>query len=607
MAGGDAVREVKDRLDIVEVIGGYVRLQRAGRDHKGLCPFHSEKTPSFTVSAEKQVWFCFGCNEGGDMFSFIQKVEAVEFPQALQLLADKAGVELEEHRGGGGRQRSQERNRAKEVNALAAQYFHHILLNHRAGTRGLRYLEKRGIAAETITDFQVGFAPAGTQADNLLRFLTKRKVSEDEAVKAGVALGGEGRRPIDRFRGRLMFPIRDEQGAVIGFGGRAMDNQPPKYMNSPQTSIYDKGRVIYGLDSARKTMSAGGRALLVEGYFDVLMCHQNGIDYAVASSGTAVTEDQLKALRRFATELYLCLDTDEAGRNATQRVIGDAARSGMRVMVVELPNAKDPGDFFLKTPQLWLDAEAQALPGWEWWIRGVMERFKLSSPDGRDSAARSVIPILSRIPEEATLDIYCQVAAQSLRVDPARLLADVQQFRRTGKAPSPEPERAPSVDAILTTASATPGAPEEDRLLGLMLSHREAGPLLAELTAEEPLGRPELEDLCRRVSELVTAEGPDTLERNLHHFEESERGRLVRLSLTSRFAGEEPELRIAVADCVNRIRLRNYGAAMQALEERLKLTGVEEDDVARDELPQEHHRIAPRRSALRGELFRGPA
>jgi len=607
VAGGDAVREVKDRLDIVEVIGGYVRLQRAGRDHKGLCPFHSEKTPSFTVSAEKQVWFCFGCNEGGDMFSFVQKVEAVDFPQALQMLAEKAGVELEEHRGGGGRKRTQERNRAKEVNALAAQYFHHILLNHRAGTRGLRYLEKRGIEAETISNFQVGFAPAGSQADNLLRFLTKRKVTEDEAVKAGVALGGEGRRAIDRFRGRLMFPIRDEQGGVIGFGGRAMDNQPPKYMNSPQTSIYDKGRVIYGLDAARKTMSSGGRALLVEGYFDVLMCHQNGIDYAVASSGTAVTEDQLKALRRFATELYLCLDTDEAGKNATQRVIADAARSGMRVMVVELPNAKDPGDFFLKTPQLWLDAEAQALPGWEWWIRGVMERHKLSSPDGRDTAARAVIPILSRIPEEATLDIYCQVAAQSLRVDAARLLADVQQYRRTGVAARPEPERPAAVDITLQAGSEIPGRPEEDRLLGLMLSHGDAGPILAELTLDEALGRPELEDLCRRVGELVVVEGPDTLERNLHHFEESERGRLVRLSLTSRFAGEDAELRLAIADCVNRIRLRNYEAAMQALEERLKLTGVEEDDAARDQLLQEHHQIARRRSALRVQLFRGPA
>jgi DNA primase len=607
MAPGDAVREVKDRLDIVEVIGGYVRLQRAGRDYKGLCPFHSEKTPSFTVSAEKQVWFCFGCNEGGDMLSFVQKAEAVEFPQALQMLAEKAGVELEEHSGGSGRRRAQERQRAKEVNAQAAQYFHHILLNHRAGTRGLRYLEKRGIEAETITAFQVGFAPAGTRSDNLLRFLTKRKVSEDEAIKAGVALGGEGRRAIDRFRGRLMFPIRDEQGAVIGFGGRAMDNQPPKYMNSPQTSIYDKGRVIYGLDAARKTISSGGRALLVEGYFDVLMCHQNGIDYAVASSGTAVTPEQLKALKRVATELYLCLDTDEAGRNATQRVIADAARSGLRVMVVELPNAKDPGDFFLKTPQLWLDAEGAALAGWEWWLKGILERHKLSSPDGRDTAARAVIPVLSRIPEEATLDIYCQYAAQSLRVDAARLLADVQRYRKTGVAARPEPEAPAAVSISLPAGRDIPGRPEEDRILGLMLSHRDVGTLLAELTADEPLGRPELEELCARVGALVEDQGPDALERNLERFSEEERPRLVRLSLVSRFAGEEAELRTALADCVNRIRLKNYEAAMAALEERLKATGAAEDSGARDEMLHEHRQLAQRRASLRVQLFRGPS
>ena len=609
VAPGDAVREVKDRLDIVDVIGGYVRLQRAGRDHKGLCPFHSEKTPSFTVSSEKQVWFCFGCNEGGDMLSFVQKAEAVEFPQALQILAEKAGVELEEHRGGSGRRKAQERQRAKEVNALAGQYFHHILLNHRAGTRGLRYLEKRGIEAETIAAFQVGFAPAGTRSDNLLRFLEKHKVTDEEAVKAGVALPprGSGSTAIDRFRGRLMFPIRDEQGAVIGFGGRAMDNQPPKYMNSPQTSIYDKGRVIYGLDAARRTISSGGRALLVEGYFDVLMCHQFGTDYAVASSGTAFTADQLKALRRFATELYLCLDTDEAGKNATQRVIGDAARAGLRVMVVELPNAKDPGEFFLKTPGLWKETEDAALAGWEWWIKGILDRHQLSSPDGRDTAARAVIPVLSRIPEEATLDIYCQYAAQSLRVDPARLLVDVQRYRKTGRAANPEPEAPATINISLPIGREIPGRPEEDRLLGLMLSHRAAGALLAELTADEAIGRPELEDLCRRVSELVSAEGPDVLERNLDRFEDSERPRLVRLSLVSRFGGEENELKVALADCVNRIRLRNYEAAMAALEERLKATGVEEDNGARDGLLHEHRQLARRRAALRVQLFRGPS
>jgi DNA primase len=608
MASGDAVRDIKDRLDIVDVIGGYVRLQRAGRDYKGLCPFHAEKSPSFTVSTEKQVWYCFGCNEGGDMFSFLQKAEAVEFPQALTILAEKAGVELEEHSGSGSRRRTQEKTRAKEVNALAAQYFHHILLNHRAGSRGLRYLEKRGIEAETIAGFQVGFAPAGSKSDNLLRFLAKHKVSDEEAVKAGVALPARGAGgAIDRFRGRLMFPIRDEQGAVIGFGGRAMDSTPPKYMNSPQTVIYDKGRVIYGLDAAKKKIAAEGRALMVEGYFDVLMCHQFGVDYAVASSGTAVTADQLKALRRFATELYLCLDTDEAGKNATQRVIADAARSGMRVMVARLENAKDLADFFLKSPQIWDEAVmGRAAAGWEWWLAGLLERHKLSSPDGRDSAARAVIPVLSRIPEEATLDIYCQYAAQSLRVDPARLLADVQHYRKTGRAVRPEPEAPAAINISLPTSAEIPGRPEEDRLLGLMLSHRATGTLLAELTAEEALGRPELEELCVRVSELVESEGPDALERNLARFTEEERPRLVRLSLVSRFTGAEAELRTALADCVNRIRLRNYEAAMAALEDRLKASGAGEDSGARDELLNEHRQLAQRRASLRVQLFRGP-
>ena len=215
MPSGDAKQEVKDRLDIVEVISGYVRLHRQGQELVGLCPFHSEKSPSFTVSREKQLWYCFGCSEGGDLFDFIMKAEAVDFPQALKMLADRAGVELEEHRGGG-RKRAQEKQASKEANQLAAQYFHHILLNHRAGARGLRYLEKRGVEPETIETFQVGFAPVSASADNLLRFLRKKGVSDEEAVRAGLALPPRERSErapgsaIDRFRGRLMIPILDE-------------------------------------------------------------------------------------------------------------------------------------------------------------------------------------------------------------------------------------------------------------------------------------------------------------------------------------------------------------------------------------------------------------
>ena len=418
---------------MVEVVSGYVRLKRQGKEYLGLCPFHSEKTPSFWVNHEMGTWYCFGCNEGGDLFNFVQKAEGTDFPETLRMLAERAGVTLDDNRGG--RRRAKEKEIGREANRLATQYFHHILLNHPSGARGLRYLEKRGVEPETIETFAIGYAPLSRGADNLLRFLRSHGVGDEDAVRAGLALEARGttegatRPAIDRFRGRLMFPIKDESGTVVGFGGRSMDNTPPKYMNSPQTAIYDKGRVIYGLSNARKAVAAGEQALLVEGYFDVMMAHQNGIEIAVASTGTAFTADQVKILRRFASDLMVCLDGDEAGQNATERAIEIAARSGMRVLVVELPNAKDPGEFFLKTPQLWRDAEGAALAGWEWWISRVLKAGDLRTAEGRSRAAQAVVPVLNRIPEEATLDIYCQFAAERLRLDPARLLVDVQRQR----------------------------------------------------------------------------------------------------------------------------------------------------------------------------------
>jgi DNA primase len=602
--GGDAKQDVKDRLDIVEVISGYVRLHRQGQEYVGLCPFHSEKSPSFTVSRDKQLWYCFGCSEGGDLFDFVMKAEAVDFSQALRMLADRAGVELEEHRGGG-RLRAQEKQRSKEANLLAAQYFHHILVNHRAGGRGLRYLEKRGVEPETIESFLVGYAPVSASNDNLLRFLRKKGVSDDEAVRAGLALGGEGRRTIDRFRGRLMIPILDESGTVVGFGGRAMDSTPPKYLNSAETSIYQKGRTIFGLSRARKSIAKQERALLVEGYFDVMMAHQNGIEIAVASSGTAFTDEQVRMLRRIAQEVLICLDSDDAGRAATQRVIEMIAKAHMRALVVELPNAKDPGEFFQKTPQLWGDAEGSALPGWEWWINGVLSAHNLSTPSGRMVAAQSIVTVLSRIPEEATLDIFCQYTAERLQVDPARVLADVQTFRRTGVRPK-------DIDPVKVGPSASPPSvvgshPEEDRLVSLLLTNPEAGKILTELYQGEPVGSPEFRRLIGGVLDLMAAEDGGSLERHLEKFAEPDRSRLVRLSLTPVRVTDAAELQVALADCVNRIRVIDYEAAMTALEERLRASGVGDDGGARDGLLDEHRELAQRRAKLRVQLFQSRA
>jgi DNA primase len=400
-----------------------------------------------------------------------------------------------------------------------------------------------------------------------------------------------------------MIPILDESGTVIGFGGRAMDSTPPKYLNSPDTAIYQKGRTIFGLSYARKAIAKRERALLVEGYFDVMMAHQNGIDIAVASSGTAFTEDQVRMLRKIAQEVLVCLDSDDAGRAATMRVVEMISRAHMRVLVVELPNAKDPGEFFEKTPQLWGDAEGLAVPGWQWWIDIALGAHNLATPSGRMGAAQSIVTVLSRIPEEATLDIFCQYTAERLQVDPARLLADIQTFRRTGLRPR-------EVDAVKVAPLAAPmpgnGAnPEEDRLLSLLLANPEAGAILAELSHDEPIGSEGLRQLAAAVLEIGDGDNGGTLERHLERFSEPERSRLVRLSLTSTPVIDPAELRAALADCVNRIRVIDYEAAMAALEERLRATGVGDDGGARNGLLDEHRQLAQRRAKLRVQLFQG--
>jgi DNA primase len=381
-----------------------------------------------------------------------------------------------------------------------------------------------------------------------------------------------------------------------------MDSTPPKYMNSPQTSIYDKGRTIFGLSHARKAISEAQRALLVEGYFDVIMAHQNGVQVAVASSGTAVTAEQMKTLRRYASELLLCLDTDEAGRHATQRAIESAARAGLAARVVELPNAKDPGEFFLKTPQLWGEAEGAALAGWEWWINGLLAEHDIDSADGRARAASAVVAVLNRIPEEATLDIYCQVAAERLRLDPAGLLADVQRYRRGGPARAEVSLALAEIPATAPVDAIAPARPEEERLLGLLLSDQRSVAILEELTAGEPFGSAELQDLCARVVAAV-GEGVGTLERQLEQFSPEERARLARLSLVAAPSSDERLLRAALQDCVDRIRLKSYESAMAAIEQ--KLAAASGDEAVRDGLLAEHRRLAEQRTALKDQLFQG--
>ena len=425
----DAVAEIKARLDIVDVVGGYVTLQRAGRGHRALCPFHSEKTPSFNVSQDRQAWYCFGCQEGGDMFTFVEKVEHTDFRQALELLAEKAGVELEaaaqspERRGAARR-----RKRTLELNSRAAAFFEHVLWSSPAGADGRALLADRLVEESAARQFGVGFAPAGGAAEDALSRYLKEKAgaTSEEIVDAGLAHHARGGRLRDRFRHRLVFPIRDERGETLAFGARALGDDVPKYLNSPETSVYHKGSALFGIDLARAAMHDRRVAVIVEGYFDVMAAHLGGVANTVASSGTALTREQAKVLSRHADSVVLCFDADDAGRAATSRAVDVVAAEGLPARICVLPDGcKDPDELVRRDPQAFAAAIDEAPPEWQVLLDRALGDDEGGSIDARRSAAERAVALLARIPEAAARELYMQQAARRLTLTAATLGSDV--------------------------------------------------------------------------------------------------------------------------------------------------------------------------------------
>ena len=335
MQGGDAVEEIKSRLSIEEVVGGYVELKRAGRNLKALSPFAAEKTASFMVSPEKQIWHDFSSGRGGNMFSFVMEMEGVDFKGALEILARKAGVDLDQYRRGGGN--SAVKKRMSEALELAARYFQQALLKSAMAKDYV--VKKRQFNKQSLTEFRIGYAP--NSFDGLTKQLMKRGFTRDELTKAGLStprLGGLG----DMFRGRLTIPLKDPQGQVIGFTARILVEDPnaPKYFNTPQTLLYDKGRHVFGLSEAKQAIRDAGYVVMVEGNLDVVSSHQAGIKQVVATAGTALTEHHLKALSRFTNDLRIAFDQDKAGLKATERAIVLASKVGVRLGVVDVRRAR---------------------------------------------------------------------------------------------------------------------------------------------------------------------------------------------------------------------------------------------------------------------------
>lgn len=420
------VEEVKSRLDIVDVINEYVPLKPAGANWRARCPFHDEKSASFMVSKPKQIWHCFGCGEGGDVLAFVMKQEGVEFPEALRMLAEKAGVKLRFEP----LEKKSERDRLLRVITTTVELWGLILDTWTVGAPAKTYLQKeRGLSDETIKTWKLGFAPDSWET--LVLHLQKQGFSDDEMVKAGVGvkkMEGRGRSAYDRFRNRIMFPIADVQGRIVGATGRILPgatqgpNDQGKYVNTPETMLYHKGSVLYGLHQAKTEIRKQNLAVIVEGNMDVIASHQAGVTNVVAASGTALTDDQVSLLRRYTERLAFAFDADAAGEAATLKGLAAALAAGFTTLIITLPEGKngqrykDPDECVQENPEAWKKAIASAEPVIDHYLRRASEEKDMTKLEDKQSVVRILLPIIMRLPDRVAEAHYLALLATTVQV-----------------------------------------------------------------------------------------------------------------------------------------------------------------------------------------------
>ena len=434
----EIINDISSRLDIVELIREYVPLKQKGRNLQGLCPFHSEKTPSFTVSPDKQIFHCFGCGVGGNVFSFIMQKEGLTFPEAVEKLALKAGVNLpKEDLSPAQKTILEKKSRSYKINATAALYFQRNLMTPSPESqRAIAYLKSRNITEETIEKFHLGLA--SSQWDGLINFFSKKGVRPQELVELGLALPNkQGNSFYDRFRNRIIFPIWDNDGKVIAFGGRVLDDSLPKYLNSPDTPLFNKSQHLYGIHLAKNTIRQEDLALIVEGYMDVIACHQQGLKNTVASLGTAFTQQQAKLLMRHTYQIAIIYDGDTAGSSATLRGLDILNDLGCDVKVVNLPQGQDPDDYLQANGSEKLKeliAQGQGLI--EYKLIKSMENVKFQSIMGKTKIMQKILPDLLGIKSPVVRAEAIKIVSEKLGITEANIIGELRKYNRINNRPN---------------------------------------------------------------------------------------------------------------------------------------------------------------------------
>lgn len=418
------IEEIKKRIDIVDLLGSYLRLSKAGVNYKAVCPFHNEKTPSFYISPAREIWHCFGCNAGGDIFRFVSMIEGIEFPEALELLAQRAGVILKREDP----RLSNERKRLLNLMQDAALYYEEQL---HVNNPVKKYLKERGLKDESIKSFKLGFAPDGWE--NLVSFLAKKGYKMEEAEKAGLVIKSTNpekrNKYYDRFRSRIIFPVSDPSGRIVGFSGRIFNKETNegKYINSPQTILYDKSKILYLWDRAKNSVRKENSCILVEGQMDAIMSHQAGVTNVVATSGTALGVGHLALIKRLATGLLLAFDADVAGETAHKRAHDLSIDAGFNVNIVEVPSGKDPAETIRADATLWLEAVKNAKPIVAFFLEGLKKKFPDDIHKLRREAQVTVLPYIARLGDEIEKAHWIQETSKILEIKEEPLWAELKK------------------------------------------------------------------------------------------------------------------------------------------------------------------------------------
>ena len=561
------VDDIKARLDIVDTVSGYVPLQKSGRYFKASCPFHTEKTPSFMVNSERQSWRCFGaCATGGDAFSFVMRMEKLDFGEALRLLAQKTGVTLSEKRDG------DSSDKLYRINQVAARFYRDTLESSQ-GQTAMKYLEERGVSTEAMDRFELGLSPGGW--NGLKTHLLALGIAENHAVEAGLLQRGEDANTWDFFKGRLMFPIHNKQGRIAGFGARALDDSTPKYLNTSRTPIFDKRSTLYSLHMAAESIRTDNTAVVVEGYMDVIAAHQFGYTNVVASMGTALTEQQVSQLKSLATNFVLALDPDAAGQEATLRslesswrVIGHQVPTGqhrsvgalyqrepLTLRIAPLPSGRDPDQLIREDAKEWERLTEEAVPLMDYLIPAVASRFDLTTGQGKAQVAEVILPLIESV-EFLEQDRYLRRLAEVLEVSEETLKASISRPVAGGRPRNTRRNPAPEV-----TVSPLTGSPEdslEDYSLALLLSKPGLKEHVSDFAPEYFHKSEDREVFTRWQSCSTIDELRDSLDESLHdHLTHLMRNELV--------PTDRQEAEAALTQCLQRLERRHVQELQESL------------------------------------------